>query len=368
MLVYLQDGTSFSGFLVAVEPDVLIVRKDGRDIRVSRQTLRRIAIKTDTNLNRNMLYGMAAGLYIGNILLLHPSNESFAFAQKIEGENIWWGLLFESMFSAGGIGLGYLVTLLERGEKAFDFGATEETRAATWDKFRAFIAGVPEPGKIHFSIHGGSVFPDFSSSSDDFFRQAGYQKNTSASRFNMVRRVQLTYSLKPALEFGLAYLSASEPSSFHYFFSDDGTISISSLIESKYSQTGLYVVGAFRPLNKPAATGSIGLAVGAARATVELWGDLSIFEYTLDPVTQDYWTYVLTKSAHPSYKDTRTFFSGFVYAEASLRVCQNLHLGISADYMLKHTEEIPAFEDFGLPARKVRLGNASIGFAVGWHF
>ena len=368
ILVYLQDGSSFSGFLAAVEPDALIVRKDGQDIIVPRQALRKILLKTDPNLNRNMLYGMAAGIYVGNILLLHDTYEPFAFAEKIEDEDIWWGLLFESMFAAGGIGLGYLATLLETGEKSFEFGTSEQAKAATWDKFRVFTAGVPQPAKIHFSIHGGSVFGDFSSSYDDFFGQAGYQSYAGASRFNLMRRVQLTYSPIPPLEFGLAYLSASEPSSSYYFYSDDGVTSVHSSFSSNYSQTGLYLVGALRPFNNPIASGNIGLAIGAARAQFEFTGYLDISEYMLDPVTQAFWTYATTKSAELTYKNTKTFFSGFVFAEVSFRLYQNLHLGISADYMLKRTEEIPPFVDFGIPAREVRLGNASIGFTMGWHF
>jgi len=368
MLVYLQDGSSFSGFLAAVEPDVLIVRKDGQDIKVPRQTLRSIILKTDTNLNRNMVYGMAAGLYIGNILLLHDSYDPFAFAKRLEGEDVWGGLLFESIFAAGGIGLGYLATLLETKEKTFDFGTSEQAQAATWDKFRIYTAAVPQPAKIHFSIHEGSVFPEFSSSYDDFIGQAGYQSYTSASRFNLLRRVQITCSLIPALEFGLAYLCASEPGSDYYFYSDDGVTSINSSFWPNYSQAGLYLVGAFRPVKGPRAIGNIGLAVGAARATIEMLGYLTISEYMLDPVTQAFWTYITIKEAKLSYKDTNTFFSGFAFAEMSLRLYHNLYLGISADYMLKHIEKIPAFEDFGIPARKVRLGNASIGFTMGWHF
>jgi hypothetical protein len=127
-------------------------------------------------------------------------------------------------------------------------------------------------------------------------------------------------------------------------------------------------VGAFRPGWGQKVAGNIGLGVGTARARFDFTGYLSITKYTLDPVTQVYTTYQTIKSTQLDYKDTKTFFSGFAFAEMSIRLCQNLYFGISGDYVLKHTEEIPAFEDFGIPARKVRLGNASVGFTMGWHF
>jgi hypothetical protein len=39
------------------------------------------------------------------------------------------------MFAAGGIGFGYLATLPKTGEKSFDFGTSEQAKAAAWDKF-----------------------------------------------------------------------------------------------------------------------------------------------------------------------------------------------------------------------------------------
>ena len=366
MLVYLQDGSSFSGLLAAVEPDVLIVRKDGQDIRVSRQVLRRIILKTDTNLNRNMLYGMAAGLYAGNLFLLRDTSQPFAFVGHEEQFDDWVRSTYQPIFAACGIGLGYLATLLETGEKVFDFSSSKERQAVTWDKFRAYTTGLPQPARIHFSIHGGFVFPGFSSHYDDLLGGAGYWSYNSPSRFNLLRRAQVTYSLTPALELGLAYVCASEPSSYYNFSSADGGTSLYLSIEPEYTQHGYYLVGAFRPAIGPTAAANIGLGAGVARASLAFSGYLDLEEYVLLP--QGYWTWMTTESVRLDYEDTKTFFSGFAFAEVTVRVYQNLYLGLSGEYLLKHSVDVPAFQDFRIPARKVRLGNAGIELTMGCHF
>jgi hypothetical protein len=366
IVAYLQDGSALSGFFTGIEPDALIVRKDGQDIKVSRRSLRKIILKTDTNLNRNMLYGMAAGLYVGNLFLLRETYQPFAFVGEIDNFEYRFGFIYEPIFAACGIGLGYLATLLGRGEKVFDFGSSGETQAVTWDKFRGYTAGAPQPAKLHFSIHGGSVFPGFSSHYGDLLGEAGYQVFSGVTRSNLLRRFQVTYSVTPAMELGLAYISASEPGSFYHFSSGDSDNRLFLGLEPKYAQHGYYLVGAFRPAIGRTVTGNIGFGVGAARASLAFSGYLDLEEYVL--LTYGYWTWMTTKYIQLDYKHTKTFFSGFAFAEVSVCLYQNLYLGISGDYLLKHTEEIPAFQDFRIPARKVRLGNASIGFTMGWHF
>jgi hypothetical protein len=93
---YLQDGSALVGFLAGIEPDALIVRKDGQDIKVPRWNLKKIVLETEINFNRNMLYGMVAGLYAGNIVLLHEFSQPFAFAKRLEENEPWLGFIYDS--------------------------------------------------------------------------------------------------------------------------------------------------------------------------------------------------------------------------------------------------------------------------------
>ncbi len=367
---YLQDGSALVGFLAGIEPDALIVRKDGQDIKVPRRNLKKIVLETEINFNRNMLYGMVAGLYAGNIVLLHEFSQPFAFAKRLEQNEPWLGFIYEPAFAACGIGLGYLATLLERGEKTFDFGPGREAGAAAWERFLGFVAGSTGPPKTHISIHAGSVHPGISSTYDGLLRKAGYDSYAgyASARLNLLRRAQVTYSLLPPLEFGLAYLSASEPGSYYYFLSIDDETTVSMSVDPRYLQKGIYLVGAYRPEWSQKASGAVGFGVGAARARIGFSGYRNVSKYMLDPVSQSYWTWVALEEKHLAYEKTKTFFSGFAFAEMNVRIYDNLYLGISGDYVFNHAEEIPAFEDFRLPARKARLGNVSLGLVFGWHF
>jgi hypothetical protein len=365
--VYLRDGPPIFGLLAGIEPGSLIVRKDGQDIPVPPERLQKVILKTDSNLNRNMLYGMVAGLYAGSIVLFHESYQPFAFAEKLKDSEYQFEFIYEPLFVACGIGLGYLAILVESGEKVFDFGSSQEAQIAAWEKLRGFIAGVPQPAKIHSSIYGGTVYPGVSSHYDRILGDAGYRSYAGASRFNLLRRAQVTYSLAPPLEFGVAYLSASEPSAYYSFYGGDSDTAVWMSFDPGYFQKGMYLVGAFRPRWSQKASGAVGFGVGAARARIAFSGFRNVTEYVLD-VTRGYSIWLTVEEKQLSYKNKKTFFSGFAYAELSIRLYEHLHVGISGDYVLKHTVEIPAFEDFGLPARKVRLGNGSIGIAIGWHF
>jgi hypothetical protein len=368
--VYLQDGSVLFGFLAGVEPEALIVRKDGQDIKVSRQSLRRIVFETETNFNQNMVYGMVAGLYAGNILLLHDSYLPFAITKKFEENETLLGLLFEPAIMASGLGLGYLATLLESGEKTFDFGPSEASQRAAWENWLGFIAGATAPPKIHFSIHAGSVDTGFTSHFDGLLRKAGYDSYTGpgSGQFNLLRRAQVTYSLFPPAEIGLAYLSASEPNSYYQFSSNDSETSVFMDLEPGYVQKGLYVVGAIRPRGTQKLSGTIGFGIGAARARYTLSGHRTVMRYVLDPVNPSYSTWVTSEDRGLGYKETKTFFSGFAFAEITVRFYEGLYLGISGDYVFRHTEGIPAFEDFGLPAWRARLASGSIGVTISWHF
>jgi len=368
--VYLQDGPVLFGFLAGVEPEALIVRKDGQDIKVPRQRLRRIVLETETNINRNMVYGMVAGLYAGNILLLHDSYMPFAITKKLEENEPWLGFLFEPAIMASGLGLGFLATLLESGEKTFDFGPSEASQRATWENWLGFIARSPEPPKIHFSIHAGSVATGFTSHYDGLLRKAGFDSYTGpgSGRFNLLRRAQVTYSLFPPAEIGLAYLSASEPNSYYHFSSYDSETSVNMSLEPGHVQQGLYLVGAFRPRLTQKLCGTVGFGIGAARARYTFSGHRTVMRYVLDPVTQSYWTWVTSEEKELACQVTRSFFSGFAFAEITIRFYEGLYLGISGDYAFRHTEGITAFEDFGLPAWRARLASGSIGLAISWHF
>jgi hypothetical protein len=65
---------------------------------------------------------------------------------------------------------------------------------------------------------------------------------------------------------------------------------------------------------------------------------------------------------------SKTFFSGVIFTELNLYLHEAMSLGLTADYVFIPSEQAPEILEGGIPAQKLRLGNASVGFTLGFHF
>jgi hypothetical protein len=252
-----------------------------------------------------------------------------------------------------------------------------------WERLRACLAGVEPESKIHLTVQGGLILAGGTSRYNRMLGDAGYSTGTHfyffpddpgnpygeyVGNFNMLRKVQLTVNLRPAIEVGLAYYSLSEPALMADKYSETPLggqqIDRDSYVLQTLAASGVYAVAVYKPLfgrrPKPFSW-SIGLGLGAVKFNYRLRTDLQI-----TVLHDEYW--VSSQESGNNYGYSKTSPSAVVYTQIECFLYRNLSLGLIADYVYGPSVQVPAFPEMGLPAQSLRFGNASVGFVLGTHF
>lgn len=363
VLVSRREGGSVYGLLVGVESEAVIVRVRGKDEKIPLSNLSKVVIETEKKTSRNALYSMLLGTYIGNFVLLRAKSHPNAYLKDFDSG---FGLfLWNVIFAGAGGGLGYLISsAFEKGEKAFDFSGNEEKRQIKWDKFRRFVIGGDSyPKKFHLSIQAGYVFTRVSPRYFSLLENGGYYVSKykctesgcgqEASDFNLLRKLQITFSPVSNAEVGAALYWLGEPSIHGYNWQMERSIEMNQSLNVK----GLYAVGIYKPFLKRIPTKiawRVGIGLGAAKVDFKL-------------NTQHHVWYPYTEVLF-EHKISKTLISGVVFTELNFYLNDSLSFGLSVDYAYVPPEEAPEIPDAGIPAQKLRLGNGSIGFNLGLHF
>lgn len=361
--VYRRKGGSLYGLLVGIESNALIMRVRGKDEKIPLRNLSKVLIETEKKTSRNALYSMLLGTYIGNFALLRAKNQPTAYLRDFDsGLGLF---LWNVIFAGAGGGLGYLIgSAFEKGEKAFDFTGSEQKRQANWEKLRRFVIGgdLP-PKKAHLSIQAGHVFTRVCPRYFSLLENGGYYVGKyscdesgcgdEASDFNLLRKLQITYSPVSKAEVGVAIYWLGEPSIQGHNWQMERSIEANQFLNVK----GLYAVGVYKPFLKrmpKRMAWRVGIGMGAAKV-----------DFNLN--TQHYAWYPYTEVSF-EHKISKTLLSGVVFTELNFYLQDALSFGFSADYVYVPPEEAPEIPDAGIPAQKLRLGNGSIGFNLGLHF
>ena len=363
VLIYHKDGGRISGLLVGVEGDALIVRVGTKDERIQFNNLAKIIIQKDKKKGRYTLSGMLLGIYVGNMAFLRAENQPTFFVRGNESE--WSYFLTNVLFAAAGGGLGILSSsILEKGEKVFDFTGNMEKRHRKWERLRRFVIGDTfAQKKVHLRFQAGKVFTRVSDryrnlliDNDYHVSRYGWLDNETweeASDINLLRKIQLTYSLNTFLEVGVASSWLGEPS----IQGNKWGTGESSYVWQKLSATGFYAVGVFKPFYKvmpKSISWEFGIGAGAAKVNFSLKARSTTWNPTAE-VTDE-------------HNISETLFSGIVFTELTLYLYDALSLGLTADYAYVSEQQAPEIPFVGLPAQKLHFGNSSIGFSFGFHF
>lgn len=369
VIVQLRDGSSLYGFLVNIEGDGLIIRKGSKEQKIAPQEITKVTLEIKKNPGLFLSTGLLTGILLGNLLVWSAESQPIAYLESDPSlREIFWSNI---IFAGTGSGIGYLAGLFEKGEKSFSFSEREGDRLTEWERMRSFASGKIVPKKIHFSIQAGQVFPSVARRYEDVLENAGYDTwrgnayyipydisiyAEGARDFNVLRKCQLTYSVRSWIDIGAAIQFLGEPvfSAFKEYEYGYG-----KSIGMKLSpSTGYFALVNFRPfasfLPKPIQW-ALGLGLGAAQTSLKM----SLHAQEAQPPHSESWE---------SYLIKKTAFSSLFFTELNFFLYDNLSLGIVADYVLLPPEEIPAFPAWDLPAQKIRLGNSCLGISLGFHF
>ncbi len=364
IVVHLRDGSAVFGYLDRLEPEALVVRKGTTPVRLAPAEMAKVTLEVEKNRLPFVLTGMLAGVYLGNLIWLHADNQPTAFihSDDVSASEI---ILSNLVYAGGGIGLGFLASLFAREEKTFTFDESPAARLAEWEKFRDYVAGVARPKRAQLTLQTAVVFPSATESYADLARGAGYTTSSGyniysgtyysyaepAGPFNLLRGVRLTYGLNPRVEVGAAVMFLGEPGVGGYQY-----VNGFRHVGIKFDATGGFALAALNVLGAPGKVHwKVGLGAGAARVNFDIRLTEPGYSYPYSPKV----------SGHSFAK---TVFCPLMFTELQFPVSRDLSLGVVADYALMPSESVPAFPDWGLPAARVRLGNASVGLSVGWRF
>jgi len=367
VFIHRRDGTFLSGLLAGVENDKLIIRIGEKDEEQHYLDLLRVTIEIEKKKGRNVIPVVLLGTYLENLLVSFTENQPTAYLPKTyEGAG---NALFSNVLMAltwGGI--CYLITpKTKKVEKVFNFNGNEEKRRAKWGRLRRYITGEFGSKKINFSAQGSYVFTRVSSRYTTLIQNAGYQPRSysylfldsmgETTDFNMLRKLQLTITAPSKNEFGIAVYWPGEP----FTAGERSEENQSFAVEQELSATAYYGVIVFKPPRfQKSKRISLNIGIGAGMAQVDF--KVRTSSEIWNPY---YWTYDTTRN---QYNISKRLFSSVFFSELNFYVRDDLSLGLVADYVYIPPLQAPEIPEAGIPAQKLRLGNASVGFTLGLHF
>lgn len=377
IIILLRSGSMLAGALVGVESDAVVLLRKGQEEKIPRQDIRRITIEKESNRSRSAFQVMLLGTYLGNVLLFRAEDEPAFYLRNdlCSGAIALW----ETIIVGASTGLGFLLSgILEKNEQVFEFSDSAKENLANWERLKRFILGIGDQKKFHLSLHGGQVFPRISSRYKSLFQSAGYEVYKSgycyygecageASDFNMLRKVQLTYSIKPYLDVGLAMswlgerpISGYKETSFQAYDPYWGyqyTAHEHHNFSQQVSSTGYFVVGVCRPFfnqTPKKISWNVGFGVGTIKT-----------DFILQSYSHNTYSYVDTTEVS---KLSKLRFGALAFTELNFNLIEGLSLGFAADYAFTPAIEAPGLPEAGIPAQRLGGVNGSVGFNLGLHF
>jgi hypothetical protein len=362
----LKDGRRLVGTLVGWEGQSVVLRAGNKDIIVAAADLRRIEFARTRNSLTRLIKAISLGLAIGHLT-------KYAKGQPVLFEkDLHWSVLSAALSNIGyaivpGCAIYYLSGLFEPTAIRFEFEKPDGERSAERASLERFILQGPprSSGSWHIRIKASHIFPRVSERYESLMRDAGCDFFYSAApwgekfvdpatRFNLLRGVRLTRSLKSGLEVGVAAAFLGEPQRTGTGYSSTRDIDVTQ----RLSIAGLYAVAAIHPLAARLPS-SLNWTLGAGLGWA--WIDFGL-KSIIQHLSPDDYESKMDRSFSTSA------WSVLVFTGLEFRVSDDFSLCLEADYGYIPPRPIPELAEAGIPAQKLSLGNASIGVTLGWHF
>ena len=376
IIILPRKGGALAGILVGIEGDAVVILRKGQEEKISWRETKTITIEVVKSKRQATVLTMLTGVYLGNILVLRDRSQPSFYLGPRSGDSAWWYVWNEAIIVGASSGLAFLVRgLFGQAEKTFEFAGSEKADLRKWEALKKFALGTEGGPKIHLSVQGGWVFPKISNRYRSLFQDAGYdiwrrsyyygeQDPWLASEFNMLRKIQLTYSIRRDVEVGAAFGFMGEPSLYgqkeintqvynpiwNYWYTTYRTLSV----DQSFSSTGYFLVGIYKPFLRMLPrilSWNVGLGLGASRTILKT--AIPGYQYGYTP---------------SKFEISKTQFCSFLFTELKFDLSNFLSFGLTADYMFAPPLQVPAFPDAAIPAHKLRVENSSIGFTMGFHF
>lgn len=364
-LVFPKTGNGMSGYLTEIrigeDDDTLVFSSGSQPQRILVGDLSRIILLSQNRGASGFLHGALLGAYLSTLLIGQANQQPTAFLSQSVSGGI--GLVLTTLLgvSVGG-GVGALFKSGTEEEVVFNFWGSEIEKRSARKKFYELMSQEPGAPNLHFSVGGGHVYSQASKKFGEAFGGANYGSTDEVGEFNWLRKIQLTYSLQPDFELGVAAQWSSEPTVSAYQY---GNLAPSTS-RWQNAMRSLNVVGYYGVCKYQPFYGSMPKQIefvvggGLGIANIEYSRTENIYTYNYNP------PYNSTES-HVQDNVNDMTASAIVFGEFNLFLRESLSLGLSADYVYYPPKRVAANPSSNL-AEETIFGNACIGFVLGLHY
>jgi hypothetical protein len=370
--LYQKEGSAIGGLLLGVGRDSLTIASN-HTVRIARSNIDHIIVLPSTSERSGFLVGGTALSYLGCASILSANGQPAVFL---------WNAATTGEIGAV-LGLGFLLggaagALFDNAEPPeMDFILNSPDGDANWLLLQDFFAHRSFAKRIHLSVYLGHTGTPATEQLDKAATKSGYVKTISdyynyfdynydrniqaADEFNMMRRIELTYTLRPDVEVGVALANLGEPTHFWQHSELDSTGSFRPFHQMHQSlfATGYLAEASYKHLLNPRSPrvellGGVGLGVAHVTFNREL--DSSFYYYSTPGAALD------------SYDFDEVEPLVMVMLQARIFAMSNFSVSLYGDYALLAGPTVSAFPIAGIPEQHLNISNGSYGFSIDYHF
>lgn len=362
-VVFRSNQETVSGRLIAVEDDYILLLTSRDEEKIGFQNINRIMLAGDSKPSTGLIHGVILGCYLGLNLSCADNSQPVGY---LRGDRFsFWGLV--AVMGACGFAGGYIGSLVDAGsdakEEFFDFTGSEWQRRAEQKRLRKVWKANSGERNIHVSLQGSQVYSSVVLQ-DAFSNQA--TSSSDLSGFNLLRKIQATYSVQSDIELGAAVLFFGQPrqdvEKREYPASGNPRYIGSTQI---LKAVGGYVIGAIEPfhglLNKWLGI-TAGGGFGIAMIDYSREGRIHQMAYI-----NGSWQVPYSPTETLTFRSSDTHLSGFLYGEVRVRCDDGLSAGLNIDHVFAPSATVPADPLLGTSAQSLNFGNTSVGFVIVFH-
>jgi hypothetical protein len=355
-LIFRPNQDAIRGKIAEIREEYIVVLSSEREVTVPFADISRIILTYEQGSSRGPIYGaVLAGYASTYVLVTSQDHGGFVRSRDLP---IYLIVVVPSI--ALGVGIGYLVDPgSAQKEEVFDFTGTDEAKAQEKARLVRAATHQARETKVHITFQGGHVnsnMPTFT-----LPNSITSYDNDGISEFNLLRKAQVTYSVVPEVEVGVALVWFSEPpqSSFGYeTFSNGDSKSYSG--SQSFEASGKYIVGLYKPLYH----------LLDSRLDLKVGGGLGTASINCSRTTT-VWTYSQSGSGSQqssSFNVSDNFLVAYLFAQLEFEFVDGLSLGLVFDKVFAPSREAQAVPEAQIPAQTMHFDNTSVGFTISLHF
>jgi len=352
--IVLTDSTERSVLLMNIKNDSLLVLQDKSQIWYSYQNLKSVSVQHYTRSTGAGWMGFFSAIWLGNLLFYQSGsgmeyNEPTGLMTTDYPEG-FGAIAINALFGT----VGFILTQAfspDLSESKYNLTNGQNEKYDDWQIFKSEMQGssLIRRNRFRLQIRTGSLTNKVLDTYQKYFPDRNSYSYYFASDFNILRRIQLNYSLKNKIQIGLAFVNQGEPTISGP--SPDGDFP-SQWVQVKYDAVGYYLtlgyaVDPFQ--NSKVFELLAGGGIGYLRSNLA-------FQDAGFPINS------------PIYELKDKYLGTMLYAELMIYLADYFSLSVNFDYCASSVQTIPAIEQLNIPEETVTLGNSSFGFGIAYHF